>query len=125
MTIIPRCIADGDPEMEVSFATTRLERLFASDSSLAREYGIRRARFIRAIMTVLVERPTLAQVPATPPLRCHQLIGDRDEQFAVNVDRRYRLVFEPARRPIPRRADNGIDIARVTAIVIIEVVDYH
>lgn len=37
----------------------------------------------------------------------------------------YRLVFEPAHDPVPRTTDGGIDIDRVTAITIMEVVDYH
>ena len=68
---------------------------------------------------------TLAQVPTTPPLRRHQLTGNRDEQYAVDIDRQNRLVFAPDHDPILRRADGGIDTDRVTAIVIIEVIDYH
>jgi proteic killer suppression protein len=67
----------------------------------------------------------LAHVPTTPPFRCHQLKADRDEQFAVDVGKSLRLVFEVGNDPIPRRDDGGIDLQRVTAIRILEVVDYH
>ena len=59
------------------------------------------------------------------PFRRHQLAADRDEQFAVNLDGKMRLVFDIANDPVPRRADGGIDLGLVTAIRILEVVDYH
>ena len=37
----------------------------------------------------------------------------------------YRLVFEADHNPLPLLDDGGIDRARVTKIVIKEVVDYH
>ena len=111
--------------MEVSFANSRLDRLFHSESDLVRTYGSRRAQSMLARLAALRQRPTLSQVPTTPPLRRHQLTGNRAEQYAVDIDRQFRLVFEPDHNPVPRRPDRGIDIDRVTAIVITEVIDYH
>lgn len=78
-----------------------------------------------ARLVVLSRRSTLSEVPTVPPERRHQLTGNRDEQYAVDIDRQYRLVFAPDHDPIPRRPDGGVDTERVTAIVIIEVIDYH
>ena len=78
-----------------------------------------------ARLIVLRRRATLSRVPTTPPERRHQLAGNRDEQYAVNIDRQYRLVFVPDHDPIPRRPDGGVDTDRVTAVVITEVIDYH
>ena len=64
-------------------------------------------------------------VPVTPPERRHQLRRDRDEQYAVDLVHPYRLVFEPYHEPLPRRGDGGVDTDLVTAIRIVEVVDYH
>lgn len=83
------------------------------------------AKVIKIRMAVLQAATTLAQVPTTPPDRCHQLHGDRDEQFAVDLVHPRRLVFKPDHEPVPRREDGGIDLAKVTAIEIIEMVDYH
>ena len=55
----------------------------------------------------------------------HQLKGNRDEQFAVDLVHPYRLVFEPNHDPLPRKEDGGINLEQVTAIKIMEVVDYH
>lgn len=68
---------------------------------------------------------TLSKVPPRPPNRRHQLSGDRDEQFAVDLAHPHRLVFEPNHDPLQRREDGGIDLDRVTAIRVMEVIDYH
>ena len=111
--------------MEVSFRTSRLHRLFHNESDLIRTFGNRRAQSIMARLVVLRQRATLSQVSTTPPERRHQLTGNRDEQYAVDIDRQYRLVFMPDHDPIPRRTDGGVDTDRVTAVVITEVIGYH
>ena len=76
-------------------------------------------------LAVLANAPTLAAVPHTPPDRRHQLTGDREGQYAVDLDHHNRLIFVPNHDPVPRLDDGGIDIDRVTAITIMEVTDYH
>ena len=112
-------------QLEISFASGRLERTCNAETNLVRVYGPRRARAIQARLLTLEGAATLSEVPITPPERRHQLTGDRDEQFAVDITRLYRLVFVPDHDPIPRRPDGGIDTDQVTAIVITGVIDYH
>ena len=76
-------------------------------------------------LAVLRAAPNLAAVPTTPPDRAHPLKGDREGQFAVDLVHPQRLVFEPNHEPIPRSEDGGIDVEQVTAIVIVDVTDYH
>ena len=83
------------------------------------------AKVIMMRMAVLKAAPCLAKVPITPPDRRHQLTGDRDEQFAVDLVHPHRLVFVPDHESIPLRGDGGIDTERVRAITIVEVIDYH
>lgn len=83
------------------------------------------AQTIRARLGVLKNAKTLLDAPKTRPDRLHQLKGDRDEQFAVDLVHPYRLVFEPNHDPVPRTADGGIDLEQVTAITVLGVVDYH
>lgn len=111
--------------MEISFITQRLKKLFGSEESLRRKYGTLNAGKIMLRMAFLKNAETLSKVPTRPPNRRHQLSGDRDEQFAVDLAHPYRLVFEPNHCPLPRREDGGIDLDRVTAITVIEVIDYH
>ena len=76
-------------------------------------------------MSVLSNARTLELVPKTPPERCHQLKGSRKGEFAVDLDKTLRLVFKPNHDQIPRLDDGGIDLNGVTAIEILDVMDYH
>ena len=59
------------------------------------------------------------------PGKCHELAGDRRGQLALSVGANYRLLFEPAHEPVPRKADGGLDWPKVTAIRVLGVEDYH
>ena len=111
--------------MEITFRTSKIARTFNSDRLLQRAYGPRMAKVIMIRLTTLRAAETLEQVPTTPPDRRHQLRGDRDEQYAVDLVHPYRLIFEPNHDPMPRKEDGGIDLKQVNAITIIEVIDYH
>ncbi len=111
--------------MDIAFRTRKLGRVCNSSVRLQREFGVQTGRAIMRRLAVLQAAPNLARVPVTPPERRHQLHGDRDEQFAVDLDRLRRLVFRANHNPVPRNDDDGIDIERVTSITILEVVDYH
>ncbi len=76
-------------------------------------------------MAVLQGASNLEQVPITPPDRRHQLKGNRDEQFAVDIGRSYRLIFKPNDVSIPRKSDGGIDIKKMTAITVLEVTKHY
>ncbi len=111
--------------MDITFRTRKLEKTFNSQKALNRTYGSRMARTIMMRLAVLKNARTLSLVPTTPPERRHQLRGDRDEQYAVDLVHPYRLIFVPNHDPLPRRQDGGIDTDAVTAITIMEVADYH
>ncbi len=111
--------------MDITFRTRKLEKTFNSAAALQKAYGARMAKAIMNRLAVLKAARTLALVPTTPPDRRHQLRGDRDEQFAVDLVHPYRLIFEPNHDPLPRKDDGGLDVEQVTAITIIDVVDYH
>jgi len=76
-------------------------------------------------MAVLKAANHLGLVPVERPVRRHQLSGNRKDEFAVDLVHPYRLVFRPNHDPIPRKDDGGIELEVVTAIEIVEIVDYH
>ena len=59
------------------------------------------------------------------PGHWHELTGDRWGQLACSLDGANRLVFEPGNDPTPLKSDGGLDWTRVTAVEIIEIIDYH
>ena len=111
--------------MDVTFRKAKLQKIFESDTKLIRKFGPRSGHKIIDHVAFLQYATSLAEVPTKGMLRCHQLSGDRDEQFAVDLVHPFRLVFEVAHDPIPRDKFGGIDKERVTAIRIMEVIDYH
>jgi proteic killer suppression protein len=110
--------------LEITFATKKLANIIISKEAIRRKYGNDNGRKIIRRMEVLRAAECLLHVPITPPERCHQLTGDRDEQFAIDIQHPYRLLFRPM-EPIPRKPDGGIDLSAVTRIVITSIVDYH
>lgn len=111
--------------MDIVFRRRKLEKIFNLESALKKNFGDRMAKTIMMRMAVLKNAQTLSLVPTSKPDRRHQLKGDRDEHYAVDLVHPFRLIFEPNHDPIPYNDDGSVDIDKVTAITIIEVIDYH
>lgn len=111
--------------LDIDFRTRKLAKTFNAAADLRKAFGKPMAKAIMARLAVLRAADSLARVPATPPERQHQLKGKRKGQFALDLVQPHRLVFAPAHEPLPRKDDGGIDMERVTAIVIAGVIDYH
>ena len=92
---------------------------------MRKEYDPQMLKAIKSRLAVLRSAPNLAAVPTNKPERRHALKGKRAGQQAVDLVQQYRLVFAPADEPLPKHSDGGVDAEQVTAIEIIEVVDYH
>ena len=111
--------------MEIAFRTRKLEKAFNTQRVLKKQYGARMARILMIRLAVLKNARTLAMVPTTPPERLHKLGGKRSGQYAVDLVHPYRLILEPGNEPVPRGQDGSVDLDQVTAITVIDVVDYH
>ena len=111
--------------MDITFRTRKPEKTFNSAVALKRAYGARMAKVIMIRLAVLRAARNLALVPTSRPERVHRLRGDRHDQYAVDLVHPYRLVFELDHAPLPRVEDGGVAAEQVTAIVIVEVIDYH
>lgn len=90
-----------------------------------REYGTENAGKIKQRLGVLQAANCLEEVTVLPPERRHELIGNRKGHFAVDLKHPPRPIFEPNHDPLPRKADGGLDLKKINAIIIIEVEDYH
>lgn len=110
--------------MEIYFRQKKDAKTVSDQRELVARYGSD-ARHIMNRMSELQAAADLSQVNKLPPARCHSLTGDREGQFAVCAGTKVRIVFEPTADEVPRLTDGGVDLSRVTAITIIEVVDYH
>jgi proteic killer suppression protein len=110
--------------MHFEYATRKLRKQLESDAEMVKAYGDR-AKRLKMRLGVLKNAHTLADVPCEPPPRCHPLTGKDAGNFAVDVTGNWRLVFEPLWPPDDELAREEGDLRKVTAIRIIEVVDYH
>ncbi|MCG6146138.1 type II toxin-antitoxin system RelE/ParE family toxin [Leptospira bandrabouensis] len=109
--------------MEIHFKDSKTERIFNSQKELNRKYG-ENAKKIQMRMQVLAQAINLEEVPSQPPDRRHQLSGDLEGKFAVDLKHPFRLIFEPS-CPLEFLEDGGINLKKVTAVRILEVRDYH
>ena len=115
----------GKRNMDITFRNSKLQRTLNSDRELRRTYGDNLAKKIQMRLNILKGADNLALVPVAGPTRLHALTQNRKGQYAVDLDRRNRLIFAPNHHPIPLRKDGGVDLENVTEITILEVTDYH
>ena len=116
---------NGHGRLNIAFKTKKLEKTFNSKREMDKAYGARMARALAIRLAVLRSAQALSMVPSTPPERRHQLHKDWRGHYAVDLVHPYRLIFKPNHRPLPRLPDGGIDVAEITAIMIVDVIDYH
>ena len=84
-----------------------------TDMDIARkEYGALMAKKIRMRMKEMLVSPTVEFMIQSKLGRCHQLTGNRNNEYAVDLVHPYRLVFE--------KVNNQIHIVNI-----LEIVDYH
>lgn len=111
--------------MEINFHSRKLQKIFNHDRELIRVYGLNMAKKIKNRMALFEAAENLEDVPTVPPYRRHELGQNRKGQFAVDLIQPYRLVFQPNHNPLPRKLDGGLDLQKITSIVILEMEDYH
>jgi plasmid maintenance system killer protein len=110
--------------VEIFFRSARLHRVCNSEALLLRTFGRDNGRRIRRRLAVLEAAGSLADVPPTPPERCHALKGDLRGCFAVDVLQPFRIVFSAA-DVLGRVLAARVAAYRVTSILVIDIRDYH
>lgn len=83
------------------------------------------AKKVNQRMKELRASSNLEVMKTIPAANCHELKGDRQGEFAVNISRNYRMIFEAANYPLPLKDDNSIDCTKITEIRILGTEDYH
>lgn len=111
--------------MDVRFRTVKLAKLCNSEKQAIRKWGKALTRKLQQRLFELQACGVLADMMAYPAARCHPLTGQRHGQFALRLQGKQRLIFVPDREPLPCQEDGDLDLSRISAIEIIEVVDYH
>ena len=111
--------------MEIIFQSQKLKKECNDIRLLVKQYGDRQALRLRQRLDELRAANRLSDVSHLPPSRLHELIGDKAGVFSIDLIHPYRLLVVPANDPIPRKPDGGIDLTKVTIIMILRVEDTH
>lgn len=114
--------------MDILFKKEKDRAISNDESKLKQKYrgNPRRSKLIRARLDELADAENLAVMRFLPQSYCHELKGSRAGQLAVKLDKGYRMVFESADNPVPKKKDGGLDWNQVTTIRILELAeDYH
>lgn len=111
--------------MEISFDNPKHELLINNYDSLCRKYDTREINYATEILdtvNVLYAADALSDVP--PSYRPHPLHGEYKGCFAVNIDKKYRVIFRPNHNGDDNfRIDNHKSIKKISIIEIFK--NYH
>lgn len=112
--------------MDISFRTKKLAKQCNKRKKCIKTFGQICADKIRARLDDLKDSPNLEFVRQhLPQARLHSLKGNRNGQYALDLEHPKRLIIEPYHNPLPELPDGGIDLERVTKVLVIEIKDYH
>lgn len=114
--------------MQVSFINKKLAKLLGNQKETLRTYGPENGKRILLRLQQVVDAANLAELAKLPQTRVHELIANRDEQISVDVKHPYRLLMildDASHQESPRKADGGLDWARITAVIVTEIADTH
>ncbi len=128
--------------MEIGFIDKKQKELCTNQRKLKEKHGEAVVKSMAKHLANLEAAAVLEDVYKLSP-KFKELTGDRLGQFSLRLDKKRRLILEPTTAPIltneddgkinlqlariniPRKPDGGIDLKRVTAIIIIEAVSEH
>jgi len=133
--------------MEISYANRRIEKICTDEKAARKELGhdgakvlrkrLDQMRYVESLEDLRLQAKVLRKrldqmryVESLEDLRLqvggwHELVGDRKGELACSLTKLKRLVFMPANDPIPTKPDGGLDWSKTTAVMNIEIVDYH
>lgn len=112
--------------MEIFFKSNKEFKLCSNKKNMNKRLGSVLSKKLQLRLKQIEQTDTLADLYKIPQMRCHQLNNDRDNQLAVVIHGKERLIFEPADDPVPLMSDGGFDRENIRSILILEVgIDYH
>lgn len=111
--------------MLIYFKSKKLQKICSKQKEAIKYLGVDKAQKLQQRMMELRAADCLADVSILRPTRCHPLKGNRSGQFSVDLDQPYRLIFIPAIDVIPEKDGIGLDLSKIDAIEIIDILDTH
>lgn len=110
--------------MDIYFRDTNLEKYAKDERLCIRKLGKERAEKFFKRLNQLFNAETLEDVRHLPG-HYHELVEDRKGQWGCDLDQPYRLIFESHEQHTPKSENGVYSWIEITAIDIIEIVNYH
>ncbi len=110
--------------MIINFANKKLEKLANNFAFAQKKLGNDRAVKYHQRLGDMRDIESFNDLKFLPG-NFHSLSGDRKGQWACSLDHPYRLIFEPADKPIPTNEHGTVILTELKVVAILEIVDYH
>jgi proteic killer suppression protein len=111
--------------LQIEFTNKKLSKVCSSAKEANAKHGTRMSEKLQLRMTQMAAVATLADLHRVPCARCHALTGNLKGKFAVDLVHPDRLLFSPNHNPLPLKGDGGLDLDKITAVMIEGIGDYH
>jgi len=110
--------------MEIFYVNRKIEKICTDDKFAQKALGKGGALVLRERLKQMRSAVCLEDLRLQPG-GWHELKGDRKGELSCSLLGLKRLVFMPADDPCPIKPDGGLDWSKVTAVINLEIVDYH
>jgi len=118
------CVVPLTGQMDISYANSRIRKLCTDAKEARKKYGKDGADVLEERLKQMRAAQCLEDLRLLPG-GWHELTQNRKGQLACSLLGMNRLVFQPANDPRPVKSDGGLDWTQVTALINLEIVDYH
>jgi len=110
--------------MNLTFANKGLEKWANNFKLSQKKHGKKRAFKYHQRLEDMRDAESFNDLQFLPG-NFHNLSGNRNGQWACDLDHPYRLIFEPADKPVPTNEHGTPILSEMRIVAIIEIVDYH
>ena len=105
--------------MKIYFKNKTIKKICEEPTVAAKKFGANCAKRLRTRLAELTAADFVSELVVGRP---HPLKADRKGQFAINLDRKIRLIFVNYNQ---ENSSSDLDWSTVNKILIIEIGDYH
>ena len=110
--------------MDINYDNKKIQKICSSIASMQKELGHIRAKVLNMRLSQIQKVANLESLRYDSG-HWHELSQNRAGQIAASIGGQFRLILKPTDDPPPIKADGGLDWSQITAVTILEIVDYH
>lgn len=107
--------------MEYFGETNKLSKTLSDQRLRVKTYGSKRAKRIGQRLAEFSHARSLNDISHLPPARLHKLSGDHSNQFVVDIESNWRIVFEG----YDREDILSTEKSQIVTLSIVRIEDYH